>query len=81
MRRGFLYLAAIMDWFSSKVLAWRLSNTMDADFCIAALEEAIARHGRPDIFNMDQGLQFTSFAGKTPDEVYAATEMTEKPAA
>ena len=55
MRRGFLYLIAIMDWFSRKVLAWRLSNTMDADFCIAALEEAIARHGSPDIFNTDQG--------------------------
>ena len=62
MRRGFLYLVAIMDWFSRKMLAWRLSNTMDADFCVAALEEAIARHGRPDIFNTDQGSQFTSFA-------------------
>ena len=62
MRRGFLYLVAIMDWFSRKVLAWRLSNTMDADFCVAALEEAIARHGRPDIFDTDQGSQFTSFA-------------------
>ena len=62
MRRGFLYLVAIMDWFSRKVLAWRLSNTMEADFCVAALEEAIARYGRPDIFNTDQGSQFTSFA-------------------
>ncbi len=62
MRRGFLYLVAIMDWFSRKVLAWRLSNTMEADFCVAALEEAIARHGKPDIFNTDQGSQFTSFA-------------------
>ena len=62
MRRGFLYLVAIMDWFSRKVLAWRLSNTRDADFCVAALEEAIARHGSPDIFNTDQGSQFTSFA-------------------
>ena len=65
MRRGFLYLVAIMDWFSRKVLAWRLSNTMDTDFCIAALEEAIARHGSPDIFNTDQGRQFTSFAFTT----------------
>jgi len=65
MRRGFLYLVAIMDWFSRKVLAWRLSNTMDADFCVAALEEAIARHGRPDIFNTDQCSQFTSFAFTT----------------
>ena len=65
MRRGFLYLVAIMDWFSRKVLAWRLSNTMEADFCVAALEDAIARHGRPDIFNTDQGSQFTSFAFTT----------------
>ncbi|RAK25966.1 putative transposase [Falsochrobactrum ovis] len=65
MRRGFLYLVAIMDWFSRKVLSWRLSNTMEADFCVAALEEAIARHGRPDIFNTDQGSQFTSFAFTT----------------
>ncbi|MGC1318979.1 MAG: IS3 family transposase [Pseudolabrys sp.] len=62
MRRGFLYLVAIMDWASRKVLAWRLSNTMDADFCVAALEEAIVRHGKPGIFNTDQGSQFTSFA-------------------
>ena len=62
MRRGFLYLVAIMDWVSRKVLAWRLSNTMDAEFCVAALEEAIARFGRPDIFNTDQGSQFTGFA-------------------
>jgi len=62
MRRGFLYLVAIMDWCSRKVLAWRLSNTMDADFCVTALEQAIARFGRPEIFNTDQGSQFTSFA-------------------
>jgi putative transposase len=62
MRRGFLYLVAIMDWVSRKVLAWRLSNTMEADFCVAALEEAISRYGKPDIFNTDQGSQFTSFA-------------------
>jgi putative transposase len=60
MRRGFLYLVAIMDWASRRVLSWRLSNTMDADFCIEALEEAMARHGRPEIFNTDQGSQFTS---------------------
>ena len=62
MRRGFLYLVAIMDWATRKVLAWRLSNTMDADFCVAALEEALARFGRPEIFNTDQGSQFTSLA-------------------
>ena len=65
MRRGFLYLVAIMDWASRKVLAWRLSNTMDTEFCVAALEEAIARYGRPDVFNTDQGSQFTSFAFTT----------------
>ena len=61
MRKGFLYLVAIMDWHSRKVLSWRLSNTMDADFCVAALEEALAKNGKPDIFNTDQGSQFTSF--------------------
>ena len=60
MRRGFLFLIAIMDWASRKVISWRLSNTMDVDFCIEALEEALANHGRPDIFNTDQGSQFTS---------------------
>ncbi len=62
LRRGFLYLVAIMDWASRKVLAWRLSNTLDAEFCVAALEEALARCGRPDLFNTDQGSQFTSLA-------------------
>ena len=62
MRRGFLYLVAIMDWASRKVLAWRLSNTMDAGFCVEALEEALARFGKPEIFNTDQGSQFTSNA-------------------
>ena len=60
MRRGFLYLVAIMDWATRKVLAWRLSNTMDAEFCVAALKEALARFGKPEIFNTDQGSQFTS---------------------
>jgi putative transposase len=60
MRRGFLYLVAVMDWATRKVLAWRLSNTMDAEFCIQALEEALARFGAPEIFNTDQGSQFTS---------------------
>ena len=61
VRRGFLYLVAIMDWATRHVLAWRLSNTMDAGFCVEALKEAMARHGRPEIFNTDQGSQFTSF--------------------
>lgn len=65
MRRGFLYLVAIMDWASRKVLAWRLSNTMDAGFCVAALEDALARFGKPEIFNTDQGSQFTSAAFTT----------------
>ncbi len=61
MRKGFLYLVAIMDWYSRKVLSWRLSNTLDADFCVAALEEALTRYGKPGILNTDQGSQFTSF--------------------
>jgi len=60
VQRGFLYLVAIMDWATRKVLAWKLSNTMDAGFCVEALEEAVARHGQPEIFNTDQGSQFTS---------------------
>ena len=60
MARGFVYLVAIVDWFSRRVLAWRLSITLSADFCVEALEEALARHGRPEIFNSDQGSQFTS---------------------
>ena len=60
MRRGFLYLVAAMDWATRKVLSWRLSNTMEADFCIEALQDALARFGRPEIFNTDQGSQFTS---------------------
>ena len=59
MKRGFMYLVAVMDWYSRKVLSWRLSNTLDADFCVAALEEAISRYGAPEIFNTDQGAQFT----------------------
>ena len=60
MARGFVYLAAVVDWFSRKVLAWKLSITLSADFCIEALEDALAHHGRPEIFNSDQGSQFTS---------------------
>lgn len=62
MARGFCYLTAIMDWASRRVLAWRLSNTLDASFCTDALEEAISKYGRPEIFNTDQGSQFTSEA-------------------
>jgi putative transposase len=69
MRRGFLYLVAIMDWATRKVLSWRVSNTMDVEFCLDALEEALARFGRPEIFNSDQGSQFTSlrFTGLLQD--------------
>ena len=62
MAKGFVYLVAVMDWFSRRVLAWRLSITMETDFCVDALREALDRHGRPEIFNTDQGVQFTSAA-------------------
>ena len=62
MKGGFLYLVAIMDWASRRVLAWRLSNTMDTSFCLAALAEALEGYGIPEIFNTDQGSQFTSIA-------------------
>ena len=65
LRGGFMYLVVIMDWHSRKVLSWRISNTLDSDFCISALEEAIARYGGPEIFNTDQGSQFTSMALRT----------------
>jgi len=61
VQRGFLYLVAIMDWATRHVLAWRLSNTMDAGFCVEALAEALSKYGEPGIFNTDQGSQFTSF--------------------
>jgi putative transposase len=60
MRRGFMYLVAVMDWHSRKVLSWRVSNTLESDFCVSALEEAIDNYGKPEIFNTDQGSQFTS---------------------
>jgi putative transposase len=62
MRRGFQYLVAIMDWHTRKVLSWRISNTLEADFCVEALNEAIHKFGPPEIMNTDQGSQFTSFA-------------------
>lgn len=60
MARGFVYLAAVMDWFARRILAWRLSNTMEVSFCIDAVEDALAKYGCPQIFNSDQGSQFTS---------------------
>ncbi len=62
MAKGFMYLVAIMDWHSRRVLSWRVSNTLDTEFCIEALEEALRRFGAPEIFNTDQGAQFTSEA-------------------
>jgi putative transposase len=69
MARGFVYLAVVLDWFSRRVLSWRLSITMEASFCIAAVEDALACHGKPDIFNTDQGSQFTgaAFTGALAD--------------
>ena len=70
MARGFIYLAAVVDWFSRRVLAWKLSITMDVSFCIEALEEALSRNEKPEIFNTDQGSQFTSeaFTGRLKEE-------------
>jgi putative transposase len=62
MARGFVYLAAVVDWFSRRVMSWRVSITMEVEFCLEAVEEALARYGRPEIFNTDQGSQFTSAA-------------------
>jgi putative transposase len=62
MARGFVYLAVVLDWFSRRLLAWRLSVTMEASFCVEALEDALAHHGKPEIVNTDQGAQFTSLA-------------------
>ena len=60
MKRGFVYFVAVMDWYSRKILSWRLSNTLTADFCVEALEDALERYGTPEIVNTDQGSQFTS---------------------
>jgi putative transposase len=75
MARGFVYLAAVVEWFSRRVLSWRLSITMDVDFCLEAVEEALVRYGRPEIFNTDQGSQFTSaaFTGLLLENVIAVS--------
>ena len=62
LARGFAYLVAVIDWYSRKVLAWRISNSMDASFCVDCLEDALRHHGKPEVFNSDQGSQFTSCA-------------------
>jgi len=72
MRQGFMYLVAILDWYSRYVVSWHLSNTMDVALCLTALEEALT-HGRPDIFNTDQGAQFTSLAFTTRLEIAQVT--------
>ena len=79
MARGLVYLAAVLDWFSRKVLAWQLSSTLEAEFCIEALEEALARHGRPEILNTDQGSQFTSLdCVQVPKDAQIAISMDGK---
>jgi putative transposase len=79
MQRGFLYLVAIMDWHSRKVLSWRLSNSMEADFCVEALNEAIAKYGKPKIMNSDQGSQFTGFEWtQAPKDADVAISMDGK---
>jgi putative transposase len=73
MARGFVYLAAVVDWFSRRVLSWRVSITMEVEFCLAAVEEALSKHGKPEIFNTDQGSQFTGqdFTGLLLDNAIA----------
>ena len=73
MKRGFVYLIAVIDWFSRRVLSWKLSITMDVSFCLEALDEALSKHGKPEIFNTDQGSQFTSeaFTGRLKKESIA----------
>ncbi len=79
MARGLVYLAAVLDWFSRKVLAWQLSITLEAKFCIEALEEALAHHGRPEILNTDQGSQFTSLdCVQVPKDAEIAISMDGK---
>jgi putative transposase len=75
MARGFVYLAAVVDWFSRRILAWRLSITMDTSFCVEALDEALSRNEKPEIFNTDQGAQFTSvaFTGRLKEEGIASS--------
>jgi len=70
MKRGFVYLIAVIDWFSRRVLSWKLSITMDVSFCLEALDEALSKYGKPEIFNTDQGSQFTSeaFTGRLKKE-------------
>src|SRR5260370_41936795 len=77
MARGFVYLAVVLDWFSRRVLSWRVSITMEAAFCVETLEDALARHGKPDIFNTDQGSQFTgsAFTGVLANNDIAITTL------
>ena len=80
MARGFVYLAVVLDWASRRVLSWRLSITMEAAFCVETLEEALARHGKPEIFNTDQGSQFTgaAFTGRARPTTASPSAWTAK---
>jgi putative transposase len=80
MAKGFVYLVAVMDWFSRRVLAWRVSITLETEFCVEALRDAMNRHGRPEIFNTDQGVQFTSaaFLGELETQPTRPTDMPTK---
>ncbi len=82
MARGFVYLAVVLDWFSRRVLSWRVSITMEAAFCVETLEDALAHHGKPDIFNTDQGSQFTgtAFTGVLTDNGIAISMPGKHPA-
>jgi transposase InsO family protein len=73
MARGFVYLAVVLDWFSRRVLSWRLSITMEASFCVETLNDALAQHGKPDICNTDQGSQFTGATNGRPWPLYSIT--------
>jgi putative transposase len=73
MVKGFMYLTVIMDWYSRRVLAWRISNTLDTEACVEALEEALGRYGPPEIFNTDQGAQYTSEAFTTVLQAHGVT--------
>ena len=77
MARGFVYLAVVLDWFSRRVLSWRVSITMEAAFCVETLQDALARHGKPDVFDTDQGSQFTgqTFTGVLADNGIAARRI------
>ena len=77
MARGFVYLTVVLDWFSRRLLAWRLSITMEASFCVEALEDALAHHGKPEIVNTDQGSQFTGLATPSDESAFESARPDE----